>query len=285
MLPSWAPDWRLPWKAAILDPQFANQKAGLSFSAAKGTRVSGESLSSCEKKLHVKGFTVDHVRACYMFTDDDVSDMASSMLSFLSHVLSYLSATRLEPENIYIRTRESCLQALVRTISADSIKLRADILSDDDFPESIHRSNEIELPLDLDFTERQRQRFKHLNANPSIFLPWIGGPGHVATIFNSLGFHDPSIDYSVQFINHIKNLLNGRVVFLTESGYLGLGPDDLQAGDTVHVLVGGDMLFALRATQGSEHNLVGECYLHGFMDGSMIDGDGSDEKFEQFVLV
>ena len=284
VLPSWAPDWRLPWRAAVLDPQFANAKVGPSFGASKGMAVSA-SLSSCEKKLCVKGFTIDQVAACYTVRDAEVGYRADHLRSTLCEILSQLSGSMIGHETIYIRTRESYLQALVRTLSTDSIKLKKDIIYDEGFLEAAQSSyDNADIP-EFDFTERQRHRWKHLNANPRASLPWIGGPGHIATIFNSLGFYDTSMSYSEQFMNHIKNLLKGRVVFLTETGYLGLGPDDFQVGDSVHVLVGGDVLFALRTSQGKEYNLIGECYLHGFMDGSMIDGDGSEEDFESFVLV
>ncbi|KAH8592869.1 hypothetical protein B0O99DRAFT_629186 [Bisporella sp. PMI_857] len=59
-----------------------------------------------------------------------------------------------------------------------------------------------------------------------------------------------------------------RAFFVTEKGYMGLGPSSMEEGDLVYVLSGGQVPFILRPTRLAEgFSLVGESYVHGIMDG------------------
>ncbi|KAH6608146.1 hypothetical protein Trco_004459 [Trichoderma cornu-damae] len=78
---------------------------------------------------------------------------------------------------------------------------------------------------------------------------------------------------------------------VTSKGYFVLGPDALQEGDVVAVLRGGKTPFLLRrapgkgpAPGGGDDDpdacwlLVGECYVHGLMDGEGWDVEGVQEE-------
>jgi hypothetical protein len=60
----------------------------------------------------------------------------------------------------------------------------------------------------------------------------------------------------------------GRRMIRTKSGILGLALEDTQVGDKVFLLHGGLTPMVLRRSLSCEnaYELVGECYLHGFMD-------------------
>jgi len=58
--------------------------------------------------------------------------------------------------------------------------------------------------------------------------------------------------------------------FITETGLIGLAPNNIQAGDHVCVFFGGRVPFSLR-DHGDYFTLVEETYLHGFMDGEAIE--------------
>jgi hypothetical protein len=66
-------------------------------------------------------------------------------------------------------------------------------------------------------------------------------------------------------------------------GYLGLAPESAQHGDLIAVVHGCNFPVVLRQ-YGSRYRLVGECYLHGFMNDeiSMMEKEGKRfvEKFE-----
>jgi hypothetical protein len=80
-----------------------------------------------------------------------------------------------------------------------------------------------------------------------------------------------------------------RNFFITESGYFGMGPRYTKLGDVVVVFDGGKTPFVLRQIKSEEHTvdpnmeentegrfspdeqyeLIGECYVHGFMDNEI----------------
>lgn len=55
-------------------------------------------------------------------------------------------------------------------------------------------------------------------------------------------------------------------------GWMGLVPEATQIGDSVAILLGGQMLYVLRSCGEESHfRLVGEAYFHGMMDGEAME--------------
>ena len=76
----------------------------------------------------------------------------------------------------------------------------------------------------------------------------------------------------------------GRRLFATDRGYIGLGPPEMQKGDHVYILSGGQVPYILRPVSGPRprtFDLVGDCYLHGIMHGEAA---GTDEDFHDVFL-
>jgi hypothetical protein len=59
----------------------------------------------------------------------------------------------------------------------------------------------------------------------------------------------------------------GWRVFVTQKEYVGICSDGLKAGDRICILDGGAVPFAVRRGTFNRHRLVGECYVHGLMEG------------------
>ena len=90
------------------------------------------------------------------------------------------------------------------------------------------------------------------------------------------------------------SMLAGRRLFVTESGHLGIGPMNLQPGDLICVLIQAEVPFALRSKrivnrkrlfwepEQIHAELVGECYVHGIMDGECL--AQWPPKLEEFLL-
>ena len=80
--------------------------------------------------------------------------------------------------------------------------------------------------------------------------------------------------------NQLLLMLPGFRFFITKMGYIGLGPENMRIGDTVHVFQGGSVPFVLRqATQQTVfsrretgYQYVGNCYVQGIMDGEALQG-------------
>ncbi|KAF2264635.1 hypothetical protein CC78DRAFT_568120 [Lojkania enalia] len=81
--------------------------------------------------------------------------------------------------------------------------------------------------------------------------------------------------------------LVSRKIFQMDNGVLGIGPavlDPLQ-GDVVCILQGAQVPFVLRP-KGSCFELVGECYVHAYMDGEAVAGMGPlDAKWMHMDLI
>jgi len=78
---------------------------------------------------------------------------------------------------------------------------------------------------------------------------------------------------------------HNRKLFYTERGWLGLGPPSLQPSDEVWLLKAGRVPFALRPTPSGQYLLVGEVYIHGIMDGELVDAPGGLDGFSVIELV
>jgi hypothetical protein len=90
----------------------------------------------------------------------------------------------------------------------------------------------------------------------------------------------PSI--MVEFLERVQSVVWNRKFFTTSVRNLfGLGPDGLQNGDAVAVLYGCSVPVILRPVENRMHyKLVGECYIHGLMDGQAVtDPNLRDELF------
>lgn len=82
--------------------------------------------------------------------------------------------------------------------------------------------------------------------------------------------------------------LGNRKLFVTKSGYFGVGSRNLQVGDVVTILSATTMpICARKRTSGSEYQMLGAAYLHGIMNGEYIktmDAAGQLENATVFVF-
>jgi len=77
--------------------------------------------------------------------------------------------------------------------------------------------------------------------------------------------------------------LSARKFFVTQNGYIGLGPGSIRKKDLVCVLLGGRVPFILRRmSTSSSHILLGECYAHGIMKGEAL--EGRKEEIGEFFI-
>ena len=77
-----------------------------------------------------------------------------------------------------------------------------------------------------------------------------------------------------------------RKLAITSKGYIGMVPKGTNHGDTICAIWGAQVPFVLRPNGGisdggdQEYQLVGECYVHGMMDGECFNLPQKDETFE-----
>jgi hypothetical protein len=109
----------------------------------------------------------------------------------------------------------------------------------------------------------------------------------------------PLVPQLKSYLQVVSVVLSNRAVFITEMGYIGLGPPGLECGDVVFVPVGAETPFVLRLgglgdgpkgvsiANGKEmpvFQLVGECYAHGWMDGEAL-GERDDCQATDVLLM
>ena len=84
-----------------------------------------------------------------------------------------------------------------------------------------------------------------------------------------------------QFAVKALDASRGRTYVTTERGYVGLAPENVRKGDMICVLYGGNVPYALRTVEGY-FRFLGECYVHGIMDGEVMEmlSKGRFEKTE-----
>lgn len=73
------------------------------------------------------------------------------------------------------------------------------------------------------------------------------------------------------FLSDIYLLSTARRLFKTSQGFLGLGPVFCKNNDQIWLIKNSHVPLVLRPIDNRAFELVGECYLHGFMRGEMLE--------------
>lgn len=74
-------------------------------------------------------------------------------------------------------------------------------------------------------------------------------------------------DESVAFGRLLARAVCGRRLFITSGGYIGLGPKVMREDGGICALWGSHVAFVMREQGGGRWVLIGECYVHGIIDG------------------
>ncbi|KAL8942667.1 MAG: hypothetical protein Q9216_001521 [Gyalolechia sp. 2 TL-2023] len=99
------------------------------------------------------------------------------------------------------------------------------------------------------------------------------------TVIRLLKLTDPLMEVpdeylieSVGFLDaFLKNTI-GRAIISTEEGHFGLAPKNCQEGDCIAILLSCQSPMILRPEPPGEFLVIGECYIHDFMDGEAFLG-------------
>ena len=86
-------------------------------------------------------------------------------------------------------------------------------------------------------------------------------------------------EYSELLLRQASTRCRGRTLFATAGGRLGLGPENVQKGDVVAILLGTPVPIVLRPAADC-FTYVGDAYIHGIMDGQFMRGDPLEEDFD-----
>ena len=92
---------------------------------------------------------------------------------------------------------------------------------------------------------------------------------------------------SIQYA--LLDLLQGRNLFLTDIGYMGIGPSTMPVGSLVAILCGGPLCYILWPSRENVNRfwLLGHAYVHGLMHGEGVrhfDNGGVERVWETFGI-
>ena len=96
-----------------------------------------------------------------------------------------------------------------------------------------------------------------------------GGVPNGAPLCNIANAIMPYLDGFRAFETIQNTLGSSRRIFTTTGGYMALGPAEFRSGDLVCLLAGGAIPWVIRQ-DGDDYILIEECYVHGVMDGEVM---------------
>jgi len=249
-LPSWVPNFASLRKTCPLNHSlFNSSKASVS-----DVRLSGDSVSG-EVALHLYGKQVDTVlhlgnATCSQFLPPETMDDISQLEFNRQCNRIWLQQCR----DIARKARPSATQDdFWRTMICDCATLNSDRAA----PEYGHAFEK--------YAELYSEEFDQIDfeENPSSYAELLKGNQLI----------QPSL---------INNLM-GRLFCCTSGGRLGQMPMKVQLGDWICVLHGANVPYVLHPVDDEQFKLVGDCYLHGIMDGEAMDMPAL--KTREFVIV
>ncbi|TGO76834.1 hypothetical protein BELL_0134g00060 [Botrytis elliptica] len=107
----------------------------------------------------------------------------------------------------------------------------------------------------------------------------------------ALPVFEPNLDASVKGVKneirylpyHVKSTLRNQRFLVTASGYIGYVPNETKRGDTICILYGMDVPVVLRKNQDKTFEVIGPCYVHGVMEGELMN-DMQNGVFEEIFF-
>jgi hypothetical protein len=304
------PSWVIDFTSTLLQKPLV-YSYDHKFAAGGKTATTIEFLSSDRTKLELQGLIWDQV----LLVGEEFSLLQPVGNQYFSgNFLRILLA--IGPH--YEATKETTLRALFRTLVADhpachkvadETYLRAwggvdflnwlvgtmeGVLGAQRVPSNwASRAMErtVQTPIDPDLrSKRQKEtlnehqrRFELIKEVWEEFLRIVDVDGHVKDTCNTLRLNQGLNSFFVIF----SNLYEHRRLFLTRKGLLGIGPRSLNSGDSIAILSGAAVPFAVRQIVSREDKvewvIVGETYVHGLMGGEAI--EGVEVEWAKIVLV
>lgn len=252
-LPSWVPDWRIDrFEGAGSPINFSEVSEGNSrFSVTLKTTQAARYRAPDQLKL--KGLIVDTVSVIVSTLPKEVNGVRP-FAEWVSYVDERVS---------YAVTGEDICVAYFKVLSTDQGPLsnRTDKAYIDIYYPEYRRWLDISDP----------------NERPS------KGEQTLNTLRSRRGQTSMPTDYMPNAL--IKEIwqeirtqyTQGRQVFHTSNAYIGLGPLEMRFGDKICLFLGGSVPYIIRPTKRRKYQLLGECYIHGIMDGEAFEkADAAD---------
>lgn len=264
LLPSWVPDWS---RSQQTSPLGFSTSSGALYHAGGNTKASFSTAGPSDRELIVPGKIFDAIaRVSDVCTTPDL--FCDDPQTANAHFLPWIELAQQQcASHPYPNLFSAFWHTLVAGADGTGIQISppafAEIFS-----------------LLFDATTGQAPTFADQTYSARQLRP-PGAKGRLELA--NLRARAPGRTY--QEVRHaLRRAVRNRRLCVTEKGYLGLVPRQARQGDRVCVLVGCHVPFVVReeADGGPEERrfrLVGECYVHGVMDGEVMEEE--DEEMDQ----
>ena len=84
------------------------------------------------------------------------------------------------------------------------------------------------------------------------------------------------------YADTVFSATSGRRFCITKEGYMGLVPTSTKIGDSIVLLSGGLTPYVVRRRRNGTWDFLGECYIHGLMNGEVWDDEA---RLEELIFV
>ncbi|KAL8916279.1 MAG: hypothetical protein Q9208_008608 [Pyrenodesmia sp. 3 TL-2023] len=245
--PSWVPKWHQPWSASIIgDVGF--YVAGMcnghsrSFATIHDNHLSRPSVRP--DILSIGGYYVDQVISVSPVFECAIGEELPIQAAW-SHLFD-APFSQLAPHPY--RTGEILQMAFCQSLQAGWLGSALNR-----GPESVLR---------VAFTPNLKDRFtQQAHADAAAYVLLCLSDCHPLTsVLESLQ-HAAARGSSVHYTQGARIICHSRRVYMTQKGFLGIGPKIMKNGDEVCVLFGGRVPYILRPVQ-DHHVFIGETYVH-----------------------
>lgn len=276
-LPSWIPDWsnqHFPFFSLSPMPGSTSTTLDIPYLCAGGSQAEMR-VSDDGNNLHCVGYIVDVVdrltdakidddskqddkKEAGKSTEDEVSHSYKYLCRCISELAAFLATKSVYPPG----THDEIIWRTVIWNRPRSHQKKVDMQYED-----LYRSFQDHVKFrnlsPQRIVEQSRPRMKGLDKEIGFLVP-----GDVATKI-ILQETDAVQDQAEKFANWATTLCIRMKRCGTMKGYVGHVPKGAQIGDVICVIAGAAVPFALRET-AEGYRVVGQCYLHGIMEGEAL---------------
>ena len=281
ILPSWAPDWRLPKPYMALG---GFKRPGFTAGFSISTHI--EVIPTNPTTILISGLQIDtvaHIRRPINISASHTdapprNDTHESARASIAALQAFCESHYQNAGMTAYATGEAILTAFVRTILADGVYA----VMGDFFPLMKESPERMVLLWRI---------FASLKIKPDdgIDMPLHGNLPNMQTGEPGTS-RAQSIRTAWLILTFMMTAMSNHVIFITAQGYLGLGPALTEVGDRVVLFGGSETPFIVRESASAgddevrkEFCIVGDCCLHGFMRGELLT-EAHRAKAEMFAI-
>ncbi|KAL3294060.1 HET-domain-containing protein [Colletotrichum asianum] len=273
--PSWVPDFSKSWSHEALHAH----QGRIGFS--KLYQPSGWSRGYVKvqgRQLHLKGFPMDKVRVVGKTVDDPTSP--ESLKKALSQWSCLLRESGFADKTTDVTFHEQLATLLCANIVAER-------MPDDQFAawrrtfvaQRIWKVNILATIFEYAFNVIARsEHSRRLRAEE------CPGKQELKAVINT---GDLKCFSDGRYRSAVSSSLNQRALYITDRGRIGLCLPQATTGDEIWGVYGFRVPFVFRASDGSGesrvHNMIGDCYLQGAMDGELLPPRGRGSTVVKLV--